>query len=45
MLFAMLAAGNHFVHDEWYWFVGVLVIGFFAANGLYMRAAKVSTEV
>lgn len=45
MTFAMLAAGGHFVHDEWYWFVGVIVIGFFAANGLYKRAAKVTTEV
>jgi len=45
LVFAMLASGKHFMHDEWYWFVGVLVIGFFAANGLYMRAGKVSTEV
>jgi len=45
MTFGMLAAGGHFLHDEWYWFVGVIVIGFFAANGLYMRAGKVSTEV
>ncbi len=45
MVFAMLAAGGHFVHDEWYWFVIVIVIGFFAAAGAYKRAAKVSTEV
>jgi len=30
MLFAMLAAGGHFIHDEWYWYVGVLVVGFVA---------------
>jgi uncharacterized membrane protein len=45
MVFAMLAAGSHFTHDEWYWFVGVIVIGAFAAMGAYKRAAKVSTEV
>jgi len=48
MAFGMLAAGNHFVHDpfqEWQWLVGVLVIGYFAASGLYSRAAKVTTEV
>jgi uncharacterized membrane protein len=45
MTFAMLAAGGHFIHDEWYWFVAVIAIGFFAANGLYMRAGKVTTEV
>lgn len=45
MLFGMLAAGGHFIHDEWYWYAGVIVVGFFAANGLYMRAGKVSTEV
>jgi len=45
LVFAMLAAGKHFIHDEWYWYVGVLAIGFMAANGLYKRAAKVSTEV
>ncbi len=45
LIFSMLAAGKHFIHDEWYWFVGVIVIGFFAANGLYMRAGKVTTEV
>ncbi|SRR5579871_1030464 len=45
LVFAMLAAGSHFIHDEWYWFVGVIVVGFFAANGLYMRAGKVKTEV
>ena len=45
LVFAMLAAGDHFIHDEWYWFVGVIVVGFFAANGLYMRAGKVTTNV
>ncbi len=45
MAFGMLAAGGHFLHDEWYWYVGVLVIGYFAASGLYSRAAKVTTEV
>jgi uncharacterized membrane protein len=45
MTFSMLAAGGHFIHDEWYWFVGVIVIGFFAASGAYKRAAKVSTAV
>jgi uncharacterized membrane protein len=45
MVFAMLAAGSHFLYDDWYWFVIVIVIGFFAANGAYMRAAKVKTEV
>ena len=45
LVFAMLAAGKHFIHDEWYWYVGVIVIGFFAAAGAYKRAAKVSTEV
>ena len=45
LVFAMLAAGKHFLHDEWYWFVGVIVVGFFAANGLYMRAGKVTTNV
>ncbi len=45
LVFAMLAAGKHFMHDEWYWFVGVLAIGYFAASGLYKRGAKVTTEV
>jgi uncharacterized membrane protein len=45
LVFAMLAAGKHFIHAEWYWFVGVIAIGFLAANGLYMRAGKVSTQV
>lgn len=45
MVFAMLAAGKHFLHDDWYWFAGVIVIGYFAASGLYKRGAKVSTEV
>jgi uncharacterized membrane protein len=45
MVFGMLAAGGHFIHDEWYWFVGVIIIGYFAAMGLYTRAAKVTTEV
>ncbi len=45
LVFAMLAAGKHFIHDEWYWYVGVIAIGFFSANGLYRRASKVSTEV
>jgi len=45
LTFSMLAAGKHFIHDEWYWFVGVLVIGYFAVNGLYKTAAKVSTNV
>jgi len=45
LIFSMLAAGKHFLHDEWYWFVGVIVIGYFGVNGLYKRAAKVSTNV
>jgi uncharacterized membrane protein len=45
LIFSMLAAGKHFIHDEWYWFVGVLVIGYFGVSGLYKRAAKVSTNV
>ena len=45
LVFAMLAAGGHFTYYEWYWFVGVTVVGFLAANGLYMRAGKVSTNV
>jgi uncharacterized membrane protein len=45
LVFSMLAAGGHFIHDEWYWFVGVIVIGFFAASGLYKRAAKVDINV
>lgn len=45
MVFAMLAAGKNFLHDEWYWFVAVIVIGAFTANGLYKTAAKVTTEV
>ena len=45
LVFAMLAAGKHFLMDDWYWYVAVLAIGFLAANGLYKRAAKVSTEV
>lgn len=45
LVFAMLAAGKHFIHDEWYWFVAVIVIGFFAAAGAYKRAAKVTIEV
>jgi uncharacterized membrane protein len=45
MIFSMLAAGGHFIHDDWYWFVSVIVIGFFAASGLYKRAAKISTTV
>lgn len=45
LVFAMLAAGKHFIHDEWYWFVIVIVIGFFAAAGAYKRAGKVTTNV
>jgi len=45
LVFSMLAAGKHFVHDEWYWYVGVLAIGYFAATGLYKRGAKVTNEV
>jgi uncharacterized membrane protein len=45
LIFSMLAAGKHFLHDEWYWFVGVLVVGYFAVNGLYKTASKVSTNV
>ncbi|HTA76531.1 MAG TPA: urate hydroxylase PuuD [bacterium] len=45
MVFSMLAAGGHFIHDEWYWFVGVIVVGFFAVNGCYKRAAKVTNIV
>jgi len=47
LVFSMLAAGSlsPFKHDDWYWYVIVIVIGFAAANGLYKRAAKVSTEV
>ena len=45
MTFAMLAAGGHFTHDDWYWYVGVIAVGFLAANGGYKRAAKVSTNV
>jgi uncharacterized membrane protein len=45
LIFSMLAAGGHFIHDEWYWFVGVIVISIFAATGLYKRAAKVSTNI
>jgi uncharacterized membrane protein len=45
MLFAMLAAGGHFIHDEWYWYAGVLVVGFAIAFHLYKVAPKVSTNV
>jgi uncharacterized membrane protein len=45
LIFSMLAAGKHFLHDEWYWYLGVLVVGAFAANGFYKLATKVSTEV
>jgi len=48
MVFCMLAAGKHFLRspfEEWYWLAGVVVIGYFAASGLYKRGAKVSTEV
>ncbi|HUO58150.1 MAG TPA: urate hydroxylase PuuD [bacterium] len=45
LIFSMLAAGKHFLHDEWYWFVGVIVIGYFAASGFYSLAPKVKTEV
>jgi uncharacterized membrane protein len=45
LVFSMLAAGKHFIHDEWYWFVGVLVIGYFGVSGLYKRAAKVTNIV
>ncbi|HJT24127.1 MAG TPA: urate hydroxylase PuuD [bacterium] len=45
LVFSMLAAGSHFMHDEWYWFVIVIVIGFFAAAGGYKRAGKVTTNV
>ncbi len=44
MTFGMLAA-NHFPYFDWYYVLGVLVIGWLAANGAYKRAAKVSTEV
>jgi uncharacterized membrane protein len=45
MLFSMLAAGGHFIHDEWYWFAGVLVVGFAIAFHLYKVAPKVTTNV
>ncbi len=45
MTFGMLAAGGHFLHDEWYWYVGVLALGYFTASGLYKHGAKVATEV
>jgi len=45
MLFAMLAAGGHFLHDEWYWQLGVIVIGFAIAHHLYKVAPKISTNV
>ncbi len=45
MLFAMLAAGGHFIHDEWYWYLGVIVVGFAIAFHLYKVAPKVSTNV
>ena len=48
MVFSMLAAGKHFLNDpfeEWYYLVGVIAIGFFAAAGLYKRGTKVTTEV
>jgi uncharacterized membrane protein len=45
MVFSMLAAGGHFIHDEWYWFVGVIVIGYFTVSGCYKRAAKVTNIV
>src|SRR5665213_939042 len=28
LVFTMLAAGKHFLHDEWYWYAGVILIGF-----------------
>jgi uncharacterized membrane protein len=45
MIFSMLAAGGHFIHDDWYWFAGVIVIGFAIAHHLYKVAPKVSTNV
>ncbi|HVM31819.1 MAG TPA: urate hydroxylase PuuD [bacterium] len=45
MLFAMLAAGGHFLHDEWYWFLGVILVGFAIAQHLYKVAPKISTNV
>jgi uncharacterized membrane protein len=46
MIFAMLAAsGTNFTHDEWYWFLGVIVIGFGIAQHLYKVAPKISTNV
>jgi len=45
LVFTMLAAGKHFLHDEWYWYAGVILIGFAIAYHLYKIAAKVSTNV
>jgi uncharacterized membrane protein len=45
MIFSMLAAGGHFIHDDWYWFAGVIVVGFAIAHHLYKIAPKVSTTV
>ncbi len=45
MLFAMLAAGGHFLYDQWYWFLGVIVVGFAIAQHLYKVSPKISTNV
>ncbi|MGH7739426.1 MAG: urate hydroxylase PuuD [bacterium] len=45
MLFAMLAAGGHFLYDQWYWFLGVIVIGFAIAQHIYKIASKIGTNV
>jgi uncharacterized membrane protein len=45
LIFSMLAAGKHFLHDEWYWFAGVILVGFWIAWHLFKAAPKVSTNV